>query len=62
MKQLRTVREAAEQLGLASVTIRVWLAQRKMGFVKLGRAVRIPQSEIDRLINHGMVPPTNKAA
>jgi excisionase family DNA binding protein len=55
-KALKTVQQAADELALAPVTIRTWLAQRKLKYVKLGRSVRIPASEIERLINENTVP------
>jgi excisionase family DNA binding protein len=54
--QLRTVRQTAEELGLAMVTIRTWMAQRKLQYIRLGRSVRIPDAEIRRLIERGTVP------
>ena len=51
-----TVREAAQALNLAEPTVRAWLAQRRLGFIQLGRAIRIPASEIDRLLSQGAVP------
>ena len=51
-----TVREAAEQLGLSIATIRVWIRQRKIGYLRLGHAVRIPSCEIRRLVEQGMIP------
>jgi predicted DNA-binding transcriptional regulator AlpA len=32
------------------------MAARRIGYVKLGRNVRIPQSEISRVIEQGMTP------
>ena len=55
-RQLRTVRQVAEELGLAPVTIRTWMAQRRLRYIRLGRAVRIPVGEIQRLIETGTVP------
>lgn len=55
-RQLRTVRQVAEELGLAPVTIRTWMAQRRLRYIRLGRAVRIPAGEIQRLIDAGTVP------
>jgi excisionase family DNA binding protein len=52
----RTVREAAEELGLSPATIRAWLRQRRIGYVRLGRAVRIPASELRRVVERGTVP------
>jgi excisionase family DNA binding protein len=52
----RTVKEAADELGLSPHTIRLWIAQRKIGHVRLGRAVRVPATEIARLVERGTVP------
>lgn len=54
--QLVTIDKAAEALGLKPPTLRAWMARRKIGFVRLGRAVRIPESEIRRLIEAGFTP------
>ncbi len=51
-----TVRQAAERLGLRDSTLRAWIAQRRIGIVRLGRAVRIPLEEIERLVAEGSVP------
>jgi excisionase family DNA binding protein len=47
---------AAEQLGLKPATVRDWIYQRKIPFVKLGRAVRISEDTIRLLIERGTVP------
>jgi excisionase family DNA binding protein len=52
-----TVDQAAEALNVKKSTIRAWIAQRRLGHVRLGRAVRIPPSEIQRLLEAGYVPP-----
>jgi excisionase family DNA binding protein len=54
--KLLTVKESAEQLGLSARTIWVWVYARKLGVVRLGRAVRIPQTAIDELIEAGSIP------
>jgi excisionase family DNA binding protein len=51
-----TVLEAAARLGLSSHTIRAWIAQRRIAHIRLGRAVRVPPSEIDRLLSENTVP------
>jgi excisionase family DNA binding protein len=51
-----TVEEAAQQLSLSSATLRAWILRRKIEYVRLGRAVRIPQIVIDRLLERGRVP------
>lgn len=51
-----TVSEVAAQLGIAQVTVRMWIAKRKLGCVRLGRVVRISADEVTRLIEMGTVP------
>jgi excisionase family DNA binding protein len=55
-KKLLTVKESAEQLGLSARTVWAWIYTRKLSVVRLGRAVRIPQTAIDELIEAGSVP------
>jgi excisionase family DNA binding protein len=52
----RTVQEAADELGLSVHTIRAWIASRRLGHLRLGRAIRIPASEIRRIIEESTVP------
>lgn len=59
--QPRTVELAAQELGVAESTIRAWIAQRRIGFVRLGRAVRIPAHEIQRLLDTGFVPAVRRS-
>jgi excisionase family DNA binding protein len=53
---LMSVAEAAQALGLKPATIRVWIARRRIAHVKLGRSVKVPPSEVTRLINDNLVP------
>ena len=52
----RTVREAAQELGLSVHTVRAWIAQRRIAHIRLGRAVRISSDEIIRILNDGTIP------
>lgn len=54
--RLVSIKDAAQELGLAPVTLRSWIAKRTIGSVKLGRSVRIPSSELDRLVERGSIP------
>jgi excisionase family DNA binding protein len=56
MMPLRTIRQAAADLGLSVHTIRAWIATRRIAYVRLGRAVRVPADEIERLIERGTIP------
>jgi excisionase family DNA binding protein len=54
---LLRVKEFAEAGNFRESTIRAWVLRRKITVVRLGgRAIRIPASELDRLIQEGTVP------
>ena len=59
--QPRTVEQTALELNLSKATIRAWIAQRRLGHIRLGRAVRVPADEIRRVLEAGYVPPARKA-
>jgi excisionase family DNA binding protein len=59
-KQFR-IADAAELLSLKESTLRKWILLRKIGVRKVGGAVRIPESEIARLIRGGYIPPKIEA-
>jgi len=54
--RLLKVPEAAEILSLSQKTVWQWIGERRIGVVRLGRAVRVPLSEIDRLMEEGTTP------
>ena len=54
--RFKTIDETGAEWGISSYTVRTWLAQRKIGFVRFGRAIRIPEEEIERVISEGLVP------
>ena len=51
--QLLTLEECADFTGIKLPTWRAWIVQRRVPYVKLGRAVRIKASELQRLITKG---------
>jgi excisionase family DNA binding protein len=59
-KRLLAIPEAAEALSLRPKTIRAWIAARRIGCVRLGSAIRVPVSEVERLINRGTIPAKEK--
>ena len=56
MKKLLSVPEFAEALSVTPACIRRWLLERKIASVRLGRLVRIPEEERDRIIEQGFRP------
>src|SRR5215472_966262 len=51
-----TVLEAATALNLSTHTIRAWISRRKIDYVRLGKSIRIPASEVEQLLAEGLVP------
>ena len=49
--------EAAERLAVSLPTIHRRILERRIGYVKIGRSVRIPLSEIRRIISEGWHKP-----
>ena len=50
---LHTVRQAAELLAWSELSIRKLIVEKKLKVIRLGRSVRIPSSEIERLTTKG---------
>lgn len=61
-EQPRTVAQCAAELNVSQAAVRSWIAQRRIGFVRLGRAVRVPSAEIQRLLEAGFVPAEQRDA
>lgn len=54
--RMLTLAQAAHLLGLRPVTLRAWAARRKIAIHRLGRAIRSPAREVDRLLEESFVP------
>jgi excisionase family DNA binding protein len=55
--KLLRVTEVAERLGLRVSTIRAWVLYRRIEAVRVGRrAIRIPSSAVQKIIEAGMIP------
>jgi excisionase family DNA binding protein len=48
--QLISVREVAAQLGVSTWTVRTWLRQGRVPFVKLGRRVLLKSDDVEALL------------
>ena len=51
---LMTVDEAASYLRLAPWTLRHWVCQKKIPYVRLGRTVRFRRKDIERFVNQNV--------
>jgi excisionase family DNA binding protein len=49
-RQMLTAREAAAFLGLSENAIRMWIGQRRLPVVRLGRAVRLRREDLEKMI------------
>lgn len=59
--ELYTKEGAAAWLKVRPDTVKVWIYQKRIGHVKIGRAVRIPKSEIERFIAEGFHPAAERS-
>jgi excisionase family DNA binding protein len=53
---LLSVQQFADALHVTTSCIRRWILLQKITTVKIGRLVRIPASEIERLVDSGLRP------
>lgn len=56
---LLTVQDFASALQVTKACVRRWISERKITIVKIGRLVRIPADEIDKLVSKGKRPAQN---
>ena len=49
-------KRAAEALGVSIKTLRGWIYRRSISYVKVGRAVRISDETIEKIISRGTMP------
>jgi len=53
---LLSVPQFANSLSVTPACVRRWVLERKITTVKLGRLIRVPASELERLIGLGLRP------
>ena len=54
--KLNSLPEASEQLGVTVNCLRGWIYRRAIPYTKIGRAVRISDETIQRIIDRGTMP------
>ena len=54
--QLLTSKQFAHVIGVSEACVRRWTMERKIKVVRLGRLVRIPRTEVQRLSDEGAIP------
>jgi excisionase family DNA binding protein len=56
MDRLYKLKEVAEILNLAEVTVKLWAGQRKLPVVKVGGRLRVMESELSKWVNARKIP------
>lgn len=54
--RLLTVKEAAQRTGHKEATWRAWILRRKVAYHRIGRSIRIAESDLIRLIEEARIP------
>jgi len=54
MDKLLNIQQFAELLGVTPSCIRRWIFERRISVVKVGRLVRIPITEAERIVQDGL--------
>jgi len=54
--RLNKVPEVAEKLGISEKTVWAWIGARRLAVHRVGRSVRVPESEIRRILDDGYTP------
>lgn len=55
-EKLFTIPEFAERLRKKQSGVRRWVLERRIAVIKVGRNVRIPESELRRIVSEGFRP------
>jgi excisionase family DNA binding protein len=56
MRRLLTINQFAERLSITSSCVRRWILEHRISVIKLGRLVRISETEVERLVTEGLRP------
>jgi excisionase family DNA binding protein len=54
--KLLKISEFASRLGVTQSCIRRWVLERRVATVKVGRLIRIPETEAERIVEAGLRP------
>jgi excisionase family DNA binding protein len=54
--RMRSLRECADRTGHKLSTWRSWVLLRKVAYYKIGRSIRIDESDLERMIQEARVP------
>jgi acetyl-CoA synthetase len=49
-----TPKQFADRLSISRWTVYAWISEGKIKSVKIGRLVRIPESEVERIVQEGL--------
>ena len=61
MPELLDLKEGAKELRLSIHTLRAWVYQKRIPFVRLGRRVLLRREDLERLVENNLVEARDKA-
>ena len=59
-EKLFTIKDVAERLRVSAACVYDWVRQHRVAYHKIVRAIRIPESEVRRLMEEGYRPRVDK--
>ena len=62
MQRLLTVDEVAERLNASPRFVRQLTSQRRLGFTRVGRKIRIAETDLESFVESGRVAPLSMAS
>jgi excisionase family DNA binding protein len=61
-RELLRVPEFSRELVIQDATTRAWILTRRIDVVRVGRSIRIPRSEVTRILEEGFTPRVDRTA
>jgi excisionase family DNA binding protein len=60
MPELLDLKEGAKELRLSIHTLRAWIFQRRIPFVRLGRRVLLRKQDVEDFVNKNLIEPQER--
>ena len=54
MEKLLTLSQVSEKTAISHWTLRAWIRERRIDYVRIGRSLRIPEETVAKMIQEGL--------
>jgi excisionase family DNA binding protein len=54
--KLLNLQQFGDEIGIKVATVRSWVLKHKISVVRVGRLVRVPRTEVERIMKEGLTP------